>query len=196
MLRVDMFLYTGGVPVSRWIVASVCALTIAIGVAWAGDAAKETATTAGTTAATATKAASADKMAAMKAEMMKCAVCKNMAAHMDEIGPMTTDVAKLNDGVAMMHGVKDPSKLAVYRAASKATSEAGQACMTMTDEQAKTQLCSFCQDIRTAMKAGAKMSVGETKTGDIMVLTSSDPAVQTQLSALAEKCKLMAAESM
>lgn len=183
---------------SRWIVASVCALTIAMGVAWAGDAAKQSATTAattaGTAAATATKA-STDKMAAMKAEMMKCSVCKNMAAHMDEIGPINSDVAKLNDGVAMMHSVKDPAKLTVYRAASKATSEAGQACMTMTDEQAKTQLCSFCQDMRSAMKAGAKMSQGETKTGDIMVLTSADPAVQTQLNALAEKCKLMA-ESM
>jgi hypothetical protein len=159
-----------------------------MGVAWGGDAAKPTATT----TTNEMKAASTDKMAAMKAEMMKCSVCKNFAAHMDEIGPITSDVAKLNDGVAMMHGVKDPSKLAAYRTASKATSEAGMASMTMTEELAKTQLCSFCQDIRTAMKSGAKMSQGETKTGDIMVLTSADPAVQTQLNALADKCKMMA----
>jgi hypothetical protein len=179
--------------VSRWIVVCVCALTIAIGVAW-GDSAKP----AGTTAPAAAKnayGASSEKMAAMKAEMMKCAVCKNMAMKMDEIGPMTSDVAKLNDGVALMHGVKDMSKLPIYRAASKATADAGNACMTMTDEQAKTQLCSYCQEMRSAMKAGAKMSQGETKNGDIMVLTSSDPAVQAQLSALADKCKMMA-ESM
>jgi intracellular sulfur oxidation DsrE/DsrF family protein len=154
-----------------------------MGVAWGGDVAKSTA------------APSAEKMQAMKAEMMKCAVCKNIAAHMDEIGPMKAEVVKLNDGVAMMHSVSDPSKLPVYRAASAATHKAGEASMSMTDEQAKTELCSFCQDIRSSMKAGAKMSVGDTKMGDMMVLTSADPAVQTKLSALAEKCALMA-ESM
>jgi len=167
--------------VSRWIVASVCALTIAMGVAWGGDAAKQTA------------APSAEKMQAMKAEMMKCAVCKNIAAHMDEIGPMKAEVVRLNDGVAMIHNVTDPSKLTVYRTASAATHKAGEASMTMTDEQAKTELCSFCQDIRSSMKAGAKMSVGETKMGDMMVMTSADPAVQTKLSALAEKCEMMSA---
>lgn len=165
---------------SRWIVASVCALTIAMGVAWGGDVAKST-------------PASAEKMQAMKAEMMKCAVCKNIAAHMDEIGPMKAEVVRLNDGVAMVHNVTDPSKLTVYRTASAATHKAGEACMDMTDEQAKTQLCSFCQDIRSSMKAGAKMSVGDTKMGDMMVLTSADPAVQTKLSALAEKCEMMSA---
>jgi hypothetical protein len=176
--------------VSRWIVASVCALTIAIGVAWGGDVAKQAAAT-GSKEVTA--AASAEKMQAMKAEMMKCAVCKNFAAHMDEIGPMKAEVVKLNDGVAMIHSVSDPSKLPVYRAACEATHKAGEACLTMTDEQASTQLCSMCQDIRSAMKAGAKMSVGDTKTGDMMILTSADPAVQTKLSALATKCEMMAA---
>jgi hypothetical protein len=175
--------------VSRWIVASVCALTIAMGVAWGGDVAKQAAATGSKEVTT----ASAEKMQAMKAEMMKCAVCKNFAAHMDEIGPMKAEVVKLNDGLAMTHSVSDPSKLPIYRAASAATHKAGEACLTMTDEQAKTELCSFCQDIRSSMKAGAKMSVGDTKTGDMMVLTSSDPAVQTKLSALAEKCEMMSA---
>ena len=174
---------------SKWIVASVCALTIAMGVAWGGDAVKEAAAT-GSKQVT---AASAEKMQAMKAEMMKCAVCKNFAAHMDEIGPMKAEVVRLNDGVAMIHSVNDPTKLTVYRAACEATHKAGEASMSMTDEQASTQLCSFCQDIRSSMKAGAKMSVGNTKTGDMMILTSSDPAVQTKLSALAEKCEMMAA---
>ncbi|HWN82165.1 MAG TPA: hypothetical protein VNM87_08735 [Candidatus Udaeobacter sp.] len=174
---------------SRWIVASVCALTIAMGVAWGGDVTKQ----ATTTGSKEMSAASADKMQAMQAEMMKCAVCKNIAAHMDEIGPMKAEVVKLNDGLAMVHSVTDASKLPAYRAASAATHKAGEACLTMTEEQASTQLCSFCQDIRSAMKAGAKMSVGETKMGDMMVMTSADPAVQTKLSALADKCALMAA---
>jgi len=175
--------------VSRWIVASVCALTIAMGVAWGGDVAKQGTATGSKEMTT----ASAEKMQAMKAEMMKCAVCKNFAAHMDEIGPMKAEVVKLNDGVAMIHSVSDPSKLPVYRAACEATHKAGEASMNLTDEQASTQLCSMCQDIRSAMKAGAKMSVGNTKMGDMMILTSSDPAVQTKLSALATKCEMMAA---
>jgi hypothetical protein len=160
-----------------------------MGVAWGGDVAKQAAATGSKEVA----AASADKMQAMKAEMMKCAVCKNFAAHMDEIGPMKAEVVKLNDGIAMIHTVSDPSKLPVYRTASAATHKAGEACMTMTDADASTQLCSMCQDIRSAMKAGAKMSVGETKMGDIMVMTSADPAVQTKLSALGDKCAMMSA---
>jgi hypothetical protein len=71
--------------------------------------------------------------------------------------------------------------------------KAGEACMTMTDEQAKTGLCEFCQEFRGVMKAGAKMSHGETKTGDVMVLTSSDPALKARLDGMATKCELMMA---
>jgi hypothetical protein len=65
--------------------------------------------------------------------------------------------------------------------------------MTMTDEQARTQLCEFCQSVRGAAKAGARLSSGETRTGDMMVLTSSDPGVQAQLMTLQQKCAMMAA---
>jgi hypothetical protein len=135
------------------------------------------------------------KMEAMKAEMMKCAVCKNVAMRMDEIGPMGMEPAKLNDGFAIRHWVisNDPAKIAAFHAACDACSKAGQASMTMTDEQAKTDLCGFCQGIRSAMKAGAHMSQGTTKKGDVMVVTSSDPAVQGQLATLAQQCEMMAA---
>ena len=135
------------------------------------------------------------QMEQMKTEAMKCAVCKNMAMHMDEIGPMGFEAVQLNDGMAMRHWVKssDPKKLAAFHAASDATSQAGEACVTMTDEQAKTDLCPLCQDTRSAMKAGAHMSKGMTKNGCMMVLTSSDPAVQAQLTALQQKCVMMAA---
>ncbi len=136
------------------------------------------------------------QMETMKAEMMKCAVCKNMAMHMDEIGPMGTEAVQLNDGMAMRHWVKssDPKKIAAFQAACDATGKAGEACLQMTDEQAKTDLCPFCQDMRSAMKAGAHMSKGMTRNGSMMVLTSSDPAVQAQLTALQQKCAMMAAQ--
>ena len=134
-------------------------------------------------------------MEAMKAGMMKCTVCKHIAMRMDEIGPMGMESVKLNDGVAINHWVQgeDPKRIAAFHAACNAANQAGQACMTMTDEQAKTDLCEFCQSIRSAAKAGARFSSGETRTGDMMVLTSSDPAVQGQLASLHEKCAMMAA---
>lgn len=164
------------------LIVTACLVSLAIGAAWAGDAKKEA--THG--------AAGADHMKMMMDEMMKCSVCKNMAPAMAEIGPsMTMDFARLNDGVAMMHGVTDPSKAATFHAACAATEKAGMACVTMTDEQAKAELCGFCQGVRGVMKAGAKMSTGQTKMGDIMVITSSDPAVKTQIDALAAQCEMM-----
>ena len=171
----------------RVILVCICILSLAVGLAWAGEAAKST-------SAAAPKAAPAMDMTAMHAEMMKCAVCKNMAPHMASIGPvMTMDVAKLNDGVAMMHGVSDPAKAAEFHAMCAEMHKAGQATMTMTDEQAASSLCTFCQDIRSAMKAGARMSTGSTKTGEVMVMTSSDPTVQVKLADLATKCEMMSA---
>ncbi|HXF48171.1 MAG TPA: hypothetical protein VNL73_01940 [Verrucomicrobiae bacterium] len=152
---------------------------LAIGLVWAGDK----------------KAAGNAQMEQMKAEMMKCAVCKNVAMHMDEIGPMGMEAAKLNDGLAIRHWVKssDAAKVAAFHAACNAANKAGEATLGWSDEQAKTDLCQFCQDMRTAMKAGAHMSYGDTKNGSVMVLTSSDPGVQTQLTTLHEKCAMMAA---
>ena len=160
---------------------AACMLSLAAGVAFAGAPAPKAAAMAG-----------ADKMAMMKAEMMKCSTCKHMAMHLDELGPMTMDVAQLNDGVAIMHGVTNPAKAVAFHAACKETEAAGMASMSMTDDQAKTDLCSMCQDMRSAMKAGAKMSVGETTNGGIMVMTSSDPVVQKSLAGLAAKCAMMA----
>lgn len=134
------------------------------------------------------------QMEQMKAAMMKCDVCKNLAAHMDEIGPMGTEAVQLNDGLAMRHWVMstDQKKIATFHTACQAMSKAGEATMAYTDDQAKTNLCDMCQSIRSAMKSGAHMSQGETANGNIMVLTSSDAAVQTQLTDLQKKCAMMA----
>src|SRR5215475_13018291 len=70
----------------------------------------------------------------MKAEMMKCAVCKNLGAHWDEVAPIHAEVVKLDNGVAIMHSVS-PAKAATYHKAGAEMKAAGAACMTMTDEQ-------------------------------------------------------------
>ena len=153
---------------------------LAIGLVWAGD--KKATMDAG-------------KMEAMKAEMMKCAVCKNMAMQMDAMGPCGMEVTALNDGMAMRHWVKsdDAKKIAAFHTGAAACSKAGEACMTMTDEQAKTDLCQWCQEVRSAMKAGAKMSYGTTKKGDLMVITSPEPTVQAQLTNLRQQAEQWAA---
>ncbi len=133
-------------------------------------------------------------MDAMKSEMMKCTVCKHMAMHMDEFGPIGMEAVKLNDGTVLSHWVKseDAKKIAAYHAAYDEMGKAAEGCASMTDEQAKTQLCSFCQEIHAAMKAGAKMSMGKSQKGDVMVMTSSDPAVQAKIAGIQEKCEMMA----
>ncbi len=131
-------------------------------------------------------------MAAMKAEMEKCTVCKLMVPHMEEFGAsMTMEVVNLNDGVAFMHGVSDPKLVAKFHAVGAEMHKAGAATASWTPEQAKGGLCSFCQEMHSVMSAGAKMSHGETKTGDVMILTSSDPAVLQRLQGLGAKCAAM-----
>jgi hypothetical protein len=161
------------------ILMSVCLVVVTCAAAWAGDPAKKTA---------------AKGTDAMMAEMAKCTVCKNMVSVLPEVGPIQTDVVRLNNGAAIMHTVS-PAKADVYLKAHAATAKAGEACATMTDEQAKAQLCGFCQEIRGVMKAGASMSTGTTKNGDLMVLTSNDPAVQARIAGLASKCDMMSANT-
>jgi len=161
----------------RRILVVGCLLALSLGVALAGGKGDMM------------KAAAGDKMAQ---EMMKCDVCKHMAPHMKELGPaMTMDMATLNDGVAFMHGVSDPAMLPMYRKVSAEMATAGEACMDYSDEKAASNLCEMCQGIRKAMHSGAKMSMGDTKMGDIMVLTSDDAAVQKQLSQLGTMCEMM-----
>jgi len=171
------------------VLVAACLLAMTCTAVWAGEQPQATTKGAATQAAQQT---SAKQLEMMKAEMAKCAVCKNLAAHLDEIGPINMEVAKLNDGVAIMHSVP-AAKVATFQKACEEMDKAGEACMTMTDEQAKTQLCPMCQDMRSVMKAGGKMSTGMTKHGDIMVLTSTDPTVQAQINSLGEKCAMMAA---
>ena len=165
---------------TKKVLTLVLLVVLAFSLVWAGD--KKATMDAG-------------KMEAMKAEMMKCAVCKNMAMQMDAMGPCGMEVTTLNDGMAMRHWVKseDAKKIAAFHTGVEACGKAGAASMTMTDEQAKTDLCPWCQEVRSAMKAGAKMSYGTTKKGDLMVITSPEPTVQAQITNLRQQAEQWAA---
>jgi len=160
------------------VIAVICMLMLSTSV-WAGDHAMGD---------------QSKHMEMMKAEMMKCDVCKHMVPHLDEIGPVQTEVIHLNDGMAISHAVA-ADKVDVFQKAGEECSTAGMQAMNLTDAQAKTQLCAMCQGIRSAVKAGATMSKGNTKNGDLMVLTSSDSKTQMQLTELGDKCAMMMAGS-
>ncbi len=143
-------------------------------------------------------AAGEDKaqMEAMKAEFSKCMMCKNFVPVMGELLPvMENEIVKLDNGMAMVHSVKDPQKVKLLHDVHAKLAASGPACIALSDADAKTQLCSLCQDIRSLVKAGAQMSTGTTKSGDIMVLTSTDPVVQKQLTSFESKCATMMAAS-
>lgn len=154
-----------------------CMLALAIGSATADEAAYD---------------AGDDPMAHHMAAMMNCEICKHMMPHMQTLGPaMTMDVATLNDGIALIHGVSDPAALETYRSVNVEMAKAGEACMTMTGDEAESKLCHYCQGIHGVMQAGATMSMGPTKTGDVMVLTSDDPEVLNQIMELGAMCQKM-----
>ena len=164
------------------LVLGACAAFLLVGIAFAGDANQ----------AAPTAAATADPMAAMMAEMAKCDVCSHMTSHMATLGPvMKMEVVHLNDGIAMVHKITDPSKMDEFRKVDAEMNAAGTACLALSDADAKTHLCAHCQEIRANVKAGATMSQGQTKDGCMMILTSSDPAIQKNLADFGTKCAMM-----
>lgn len=127
-------------------------------------------------------AAGAPDMAAIKAEMMKCAVCKNLAAHAEEVMPvMKSEVVALDNGMAITHTVTDPTKVAMFQEAVAGMKTAGAACAAMPEAEWKTALCVPCQSLMGTIQAGATMSLGNTKSGSLMVVSSTDPAVQAKI---------------
>lgn len=156
----------------------VCTVALAAA-AWAGETHKDS-----------MAKPSAQQMAAMKEAMSKCSICKPLVAHLDAIGPISTEVVKLDNGIVIEHSAA-PAGAAEFHKACDEMHQAGAQAMKFTDEQAKSQLCEMCQGIRGSIIAGAMMSAGKTKTGEMMVLTSTNPAVQGQLSMLGDKCAMM-----
>ena len=140
-------------------------------------------------------AGSHDKdMSAMKAEFSKCLMCKNWVPIMDTVMPvMQAEIVTLDNGMAMVHTVTDPTKVKLLHEVDAKMGESAKACMALSDADATKQLCSLCQDIRACAKAGAQVSHGTTKTGDMLVIASADPKVQAQISTLKVKCATMMA---
>jgi hypothetical protein len=106
---------------------------------------------------------------------------------------MTMEVVTLNGGVALVHHVSDPAKVPAFHTMHDEMVKSGEATMAFTDEQAKTEMCQWCNQVRGLMKAGATMSTGKTKDGDMMVFTSTDPATQAKIAMFGDETKKMMA---
>lgn len=138
------------------------------------------------------KADAKPDMAAMEAEMMNCAICKNLVPHMAVLGPvMKSEVVTLDNGMAIVHVITDPKLIPTFHEATAGMNKAGAACAAMPDAQRKAALCAHCEQMMSLSKAGATLSFGDTKDGAILVLASEDPAQQTKISAMRVECTKM-----
>ena len=134
------------------------------------------------------------QMGAMKEEFSKCMMCKHFVPVFDELMPvLQTEFVHLDGGMAMVHTVADPAKVKLLHQASSKMAETAGAAMQISDADAKTQLCPMCQEMRRLAHAGAQVSSGQTKNGDLVVLVSSDPEVQAQIAAFKGQCEAMMA---
>jgi hypothetical protein len=134
--------------------------------------------------------APAPDMAAMKAEMMNCAICKPLAPAMEKIGPvMTTEVVRMDNGMAIVHVISDPSVVPTFHKACAEMQAAGKATMALPEAEWKAAICDHCEQMMSLVQSGATISLGETKNGSILVLNSADPAVQTKIASFEAQCE-------
>ena len=131
-------------------------------------------------------------MDAIKAEFAKCMMCKHYLPVFDELMPvLQTEFVQLDSGMIMVHTVTDPAKVKLLHGASSKLSETAGAAMQLSDAEAKKQLCGMCQEMRRLALAGAHVSSGLTKSGDVVVLLSDDPEVQAQIATFKGQCEAM-----
>ena len=161
---------------TKKVISAALFVVLAFALVWAGD--KKTAANA--------------QMEQWKAEAMKCAVCKNMVGSMEQLMPVTKmECVKLDNGMAMTGTITDPKLVATYHGLCDKWSAGFATAVQMADDQAKTDLCQHCQSMRGVVKAGAQASYGKTETGDLLVFSSNDPAVQAKISDLHAQCVTM-----
>jgi hypothetical protein len=130
--------------------------------------------------------AAAQDEAAMKAEMEKCAVCKNLAANPELMNAMTWETHKIDNGMLCVSTVpkEKKSEFDALNAKMKASIEQVKA----DEQQGKTpELCELCKDMGDLLKAGAKEKEIALSNGSIHMLTSDDPAVVAKIHASADK---------
>lgn len=134
------------------------------------------------------------QMEMIKAEFSKCMMCKNYLPVFDELMPvLQTEFVHLDNGMVMVHTVTDPAKVEMLHQVNAKLAETAGPAMQLADADAKTKLCPMCQEIRHLAHAGAMISSGTTKSGDLVLVVSSDPEVQAEIVAFKGQCEAMMA---
>ena len=116
-------------------------------------------------------------------DMQNCVMCKSMTAEKGLLEHSSFDTYATATGMVGVCTVDPAYKEAYTRAGAKMMA-------TMKDlEAGKTvgPLCGFCTSYSELMKAGAKSEMFMTPTGDVTVLSSTDPAVIAKIQAHAKR---------
>jgi len=116
-------------------------------------------------------------------DMQNCAMCKSMTAEKGLLEHTTMDTYVTSTGMVSVCTVDPAYKEAFARAGAKMMA-------TMKDLESGKDvgpLCGFCTSYGELMKAGAKSDMFNTATGDVSVLSSTDPAVIAKIQAHAKR---------
>ena len=127
-----------------------------------------------------------DETGKIMAEMKKCAVCKHLAENPQVMMSMGWETHKIDNGMLSITTVPSKMKKDFDEVSEKMHQAIEQ---VQADKKAgkEVQLCNFCSSMAELMKAGAKEQRIETKTGEIHLCTSDDPAVVKKIHEQADK---------
>ncbi len=111
-----------------------------------------------------------------------CMICRNLAGHVQEFVPIVErEIVNLYNGTAILQIVKDSAKLEKFYAISRAIDESLQVSKTLTIKGIKDKLCVICQEMFKSIKAGARLSRGQTENGDLTVFISDNPSIKSEV---------------
>jgi hypothetical protein len=116
-------------------------------------------------------------------DMQNCPLCKALTAETGLMENISLDTYATATGCVGVCTVDPKFKDAYMRANTKMMA-------TMKDLEAGKDvgpLCGYCTSYGTLVKAGAKSEMFTTPTGDVMLLTSTDPAMITKIHAHADR---------
>ena len=116
-------------------------------------------------------------------DMQNCPLCKAMTAETGLMENMSLDTYTTATGCMGVCTVDPKYKDAHMRATTKMMA-------TLKDLEAGKDvgpLCGYCTSYGALVKAGAKSEMFTTPSGDVMLLTSTDPATITKIHAHAER---------
>ncbi|MEW6747181.1 MAG: hypothetical protein AB1486_30975 [Planctomycetota bacterium] len=122
-------------------------------------------------------------------EMKKCYLCALFAESPEMLTVARPNVVMLKNGVAIVHTVQDKQALARYQEFQKRFHERVAKLKDLPQGEAHSKLCGICQEMCDLTTSGATFDWSLTDTGDLTVMTASDPAVVRKIQELGKSCQ-------